>query len=300
MAHDLVLTLADLRAASFPGTELAVLGFPVAHSLSPRMHNAALAHLAEADPRFASWHYSRFEVAPGDLPEALDLLARRGFRGVNLTVPHKVAVVGLVAEIDPQARKAGAVNTLLAGARGWKGFNTDGYGLNSAVAEAFGAGLAGRPIVLLGAGGAARGAAVECLLAGCASLAIGNRTVERRDALLALLHPLAGAAALSSFDPGRANPPVPAGALVVNATSLGLKPTDQAPLALASIPRPKAVFDMIYNPPETALIREAKALGVPASSGLGMLAHQGAKALEIWTGVPAARTVPIMIAALRT
>ena len=155
-----VFTLADLAAWSRPGTSLAVLGHPIKHSISPPMHNAALAELARAHPRFTDWQYVRFEIHPADLPRALDLLHAKQFRGVNLTVPHKIIAFDRVAEIDPAARPVGAVNTLRWTERGWHGFNTDGYGLAAAVRETLDLDLTGAPIVLLGAGGAARGAAV--------------------------------------------------------------------------------------------------------------------------------------------
>ena len=108
-----VLTLADLEHWSFEGTALAVLGQPIKHSISPALHNAALTVMARKEPRFASWKYFRFEVAPADLPRALSLLHERKFRGINLTVPHKVLAVEHLAKIDAAARPVGAVNTLL-------------------------------------------------------------------------------------------------------------------------------------------------------------------------------------------
>jgi shikimate dehydrogenase len=297
-----VLTLRDLESWSPGGTALAVLGHPIKHSISPPMQNAALAALACTDPRFADWQYFRFEIHPDDLPRALDLLHAKQFRGVNLTVPHKIIAYDRVAEIDAAARPVGAVNTLRWTARGWHGFNTDGYGLATAVRETLARDLGGAPVILLGAGGAARGAAVECLQRHCASLSIANRTRANLDTLLAVLAPLAEAAGgipLRGFSP--ANPPadLPTGALVINATSAGLRATDAAPLDLAALPRPAAVFDMIYNPPQTPLLRTAAALGLPHANGLAMLVHQGAKSLELWSGIPAALTAPTMAAAAR-
>ncbi len=292
-----VLTLADLAAWSRPGTSLAVLGHPIKHSISPAMHNAALAALAGHEPRFADWRYFRFEVHPDDLPQALDLLHARQFRGVNLTVPHKMIAFDRVAAIDPAAGPVGAVNTLLWEDHGWRGFNTDGYGLAAAVRETLALELAGIPIILLGAGGAARGAAVECLQRGCASLTIANRTPGNLTNLLASLALMAGGIPLQGFSPSEPPPDLPANALVINATSAGLRDTDPLPIALATLPRPTAVFDMIYNPPLTPLLRAAAALGVPHANGLGMLVHQGAKALEIWSGIPAGMSAPSMAAA---
>ena len=130
---DPTCSLADLDGWSFPGTALAVLGHPIKHSISPAMHNAALASLAVATPRFSNWRYFRFEVHPDDLPRALDLFHAKNFHGLNLTVPHKVLAVDRVAAIEPIARPIGAINTLRHTPAGWRGHNTDGYGLAAAI-----------------------------------------------------------------------------------------------------------------------------------------------------------------------
>ncbi|HZP60955.1 MAG TPA: shikimate dehydrogenase [Opitutaceae bacterium] len=295
-----VLTLRDLDSWSFPGTALAVLGHPIAHSLSPPMHNAALATLAAGDPRFRDWRYFRFDVPPDDLPRALPFFHDKKFSGLNLTVPHKVLAFDLVAEVGPAARPIGAVNTLVRNAHGWSGANTDGYGLATAVRETLGRGLAGANIILLGAGGAARGAAVECLQQRCAALWIHNRTHKNFLELWTQLAPVAqdaGVIPLQELSPGGPFTDAPGGALVINATSLGLKAGDPAPIDLEKLPRPAGVYDMIYNPPETALLAQARKLKIPHANGLSMLVHQGAKSLEIWTGTPAAETAPVMRAA---
>lgn len=266
------------------------------------MHNAALAELARTDRRFADWKYFRFEIPPDDLPRALELLHAKKFRGVNLTVPHKIIAFDRVAEIDPAARPVGAVNTLRWTERGWHGFNTDGYGLATAVRETLGRDLAGTDVILLGAGGAARGAAVECLQRGCASLAIANRTPENLAALLAILKPLAAQLRhipLSGFAPSALPPNLPVHALVINSTSAGLRPDDSPPVELRTLPQPAAVYEMIYNPLQTPLLHAAATLGIPHANGLAMLVHQGAKALEIWSEIPAARTASTMAKAAR-
>jgi len=299
MPADPVLTLHDLESWSRPGTSLAVLGHPIKHSISPVMHNAALAELADHEGRFADWKYFRFEIHPDDLPQALERLHAKQFRGINLTVPHKIIAFDRVAVVDPAAQPVGAVNTLLWTPEGWRGFNTDGYGLATAVRETLQLELADAHIVLLGAGGAARGAAVECLQRGCASLWIANRTRENLDSLLRILRPVAGPIPVRGFTPDEVPADLPPGALVINATSAGLRDTDPLPISLESLPQPRAVFDMIYNPPETPLLRHAKQLRIPTANGLSMLVHQGAKALEVWTGVTADRTAGTMAAAVR-
>ena len=219
MSAEPVLTLADLATWARPGTSLAVLGHPIKHSVSPAMHNAALAQLAAVDPRYADWRYFRFEVPPDDLPRALDLLRAARFHGVNLTVPHKVIAFGRVARVDAAAQPAGAVNTLRLEPAGWHGFNTDGYGLATAIRAELGLPLAGAHVLLLGAGGAARGAAVECLRQGCASLAIVNRSAENLNALLDIVRPLAGAIPVRGFAPALSPADLPAGTIAINATN---------------------------------------------------------------------------------
>ncbi|HVU34319.1 MAG TPA: shikimate dehydrogenase [Opitutaceae bacterium] len=300
MAIDDVLTLADLEAWTRAGTSLAVLGHPIKHSVSPAMHNAALAELAARDERFAEWRYFRCDIPPDDLPRALDLLEARRFRGVNLTVPHKVIAFDRVATIDTAARPVGAINTLRRSDTGWEGFNTDGYGLAAAIRETLHRELAGSHVILIGAGGAARGAAVECLQRRCRSLWVVNRTRDNLHRLFDALAPLAHGIPFHGFVPAAIPNDLPDGAIVINATSAGLRESDASPIDLATLPRPAAVYDMIYNPPETRLLRQAAFLGLPRANGLSMLVHQGAKALEIWTGVPADQTASTMAAAARS
>lgn len=290
-AAETIHTLADLEAWSFAGTALAVIGRPVAHSLSPAIHHAALAEMARSQPRFRDWRYFKFDIAPDELPRALALFHQRNFLGLNLTVPHKALAVAHLEAGDAFVRAAGAANTLSRTATGWRGANTDGAGLSAALRQDLGLELAGANVILLGAGGAARAAAVECLRLRCVSLWIGNRTAASLATLLADLQPLAGDSELQGFD--LAHPPgtLPSGALVLNATSLGLKADDDAPIGLKMIPRPAGVFDMIYRPPRTALLRAAAELGIATANGLSMLVHQGARSLELWTGAP----VPVSV-----
>ena len=289
MSPESTLTLDDIATWSEPGTHLAVLGHPVKHSLSPSMHNAALRAMAVRDARFASWHYWKCDVPPERLGEALALLHRQGFAGLNLTVPHKVLALDLIAAVDPAAREIGAVNTLRRTPDGYEGFNTDGYGLATGIAQELSVALTGADIVLLGAGGAARSAAVECLRQRCRSLWIGNRSRGSLDALLRQIRPLAGATAVRDFLLAAPPPDLPANALLINATSSGLRPDEAPPIDLVRWPRPACVFDMIYNPPRPPLLQAAEALGIRHANGLAMLVHQGARALSLWSGadVPA-------------
>lgn len=281
-----VHTLADLERWSFDGTPLAVLGHPIAHSLSPAMHNAALADLATRDDKFARWRYFKFDIDPADLARALPLFAAKGFVGLNLTIPHKIIAVDLVHRIDSAAADAEAVNTLRLMANGsYEGFNTDGHGVTAGIAEDLGRTIASSHVVLLGAGGAARAAAITCLHGECASLWIGNRSQTNLRALADQLVPTARRMQipLHTFDLANPSPQIPPDAIVINATASGLKPGDPAPIDVSKLPGCPCIYDMVYNPPVTPLLQAARDRGLRAANGLTMLVHQGARALEIWT-----------------
>lgn len=280
--------LDDLRNWQFPGTSLAVLGQPVRHSISPQMHNAALDALKAVRPDLASWRYFRFEIHPEELLQALPLFHRKGFAGLNLTVPHKEIAFPAVHPVDPAAQPIGAVNTLVRHENGYAGYNTDGYGLAQGIKLELRREIAGADFVLLGAGGAARAAAIQALQARCKSLTLINRNQERLARLLTELTPIAAAASipLRGLAP-ETKEPLPPGCLLVNATSLGLKPDDPTPIPEERIPAQASCFDMIYNPPETTLMQKVAAAGGRSRNGLSMLVHQGAKSLEIWTQQPA-------------
>jgi len=275
---------ADLEHWDEPGTHLAVVGDPVHHSLSPAMHNAALAHMAAQDPRFASWRYWKIQSAAEALPATLALLHERDFSGINLTMPHKQVAVAIVTAIDPAAERMGAVNTLRFTKAGYEGFNSDGYGIIHALRESLGVEVAGADLVLLGAGGAARAAAVAFIEGGCRSLAIGYRSPGPFDALQGILRPIAGSATVRGFALASAPGDLPADAVVVNATPLGLRPGDPPAVDIRRLRGTPAVYDMNYAQPETALTREAAQLGLRAATGLSMLVHQGVRSLELWTG----------------
>ncbi len=281
-------TLEDLENWGYPGVSLAVLGFPVRHSISPAMHNAAIGKMAEQDPRFADWRYFRFEVEPDDLLESLPLFHQRGFFGLNLTVPHKEIALPALSQVDPAAKEIGAVNTLRRAADGYEGFNTDGYGLSQGIREDLDRSLENSDVVILGAGGAGRAAAVQALRSDCRSLQIINRNPDRLENLLQTLRPIAQERSipLSGIAPQDPELSLPRNGLIVNATSLGLNSDDPLPLPKEKLPSAPLLYDMIYNPPATELMTLAKANGGHAANGLSMLVHQGARALEIWSDHP--------------
>jgi len=285
-------TLDDLESLDFPGTPLAVLGHPVKHSISPAIHNAAIAKLAEADSRFKDWAYYRFEVSPDDLPEALPKFHAKSFLGLNLTVPHKIIALDAVKGVSPDAERMGAVNTLVWDELGYDGFNTDGFGLERGLATDLEVSLKGAHVILLGSGGAARAAAVQCILEGCEALYVGNRSVERLENLIEAIRRMKAGDRVRTFPLSEPPRDLPESGVVVNATSLGLKPGDPAPIDLSELPAGWKVYDMIYNPAETTLLRQARERGMAAANGLSMLVFQGLRSLQIWShGKPDARVM---------
>ncbi len=294
-----VYTFEDLKNWNREDVSLAVIGCPITHSLSPVMQNAALAEISKKSPAFSGWKYFRFEIEPGQIGEALPVFSEKNFAGLNLTLPHKVVAFDLVSEMSPEAQSIGAVNTLARRGGGWFGHNTDGRGFAAAVAGDLQLPLRDTNVILLGAGGAARAIAAAALSEGCRSLHIGNRDPERLRVLLAQSEKYFPEmfSRVRGFD--LASPPadLPAPALVVNATSLGLKPGDGSPFPAKMFAPGTAVYDTIYEPAETAFLKAARAAGLPAANGLSMLCRQGALAFEFWTGLDA--PVAVMAGALK-
>jgi len=285
-----VHTLDQLELASPPGKRLVVLGDPIGHSLSPAMHNAALARMAVDSEELKEWQYEAIHVPAVELRKALEILHANQVMGINLTIPHKVDVLEMIEEIDDTARAMGAVNTLKWTPSGYTGTNTDGYGIRKAVEEAFGCQLKGQDVWLFGAGGAARGIAVSCLQGGCHRLTVVNRSGER----LRELENQFVASGLEGFDRMRfflsaevAKDQAKEG-LLINATSLGLKETDGNPIDGQFLNPGFRVYDTTYGT-RNSLGRDCRKRGIPYADGLSMLVWQGAMSLEIWTGkaVPA-------------
>ena len=212
---------------------LAVLGYPIKHSISPEIHTAALKVLAESSSEFSRWSYDKIEVEPCTLDKALPILADYGYRGLNLTIPHKVDVLPHLELIDEHARVMGAVNTLSLENGQWKGYNTDGFGLSKAIEDAFSLSLKDFQVIVLGAGGAARAAVAQCIFEGCSRVSVYNRSIERAHMLCSALKKNQlnqDVLLLDSFcNPyvGNKDP-----VLIINATSLGLKPEDPSPVDL--------------------------------------------------------------------
>ena len=257
-----------------------IFGDPVEHSLSPVMQNAAL-QAAGIDGLYVPWRVR----APG-LSTALNSLRwMENFGGANVTLPHKEQAALLVDELSPEAASVGAVNTIVSRDGRLLGANTDGQGFLRSLQEEGDFVPRGCRAAILGAGGAARAVAWSLAEAGIAELIILNRTSERAELLADLVSRRMGVSALGL---GLGDPRTPGQlatcALLVNATPVGLHPSDPSPIEPTLLGPQFLVHDLIYRPRETALLREAKRRGCKVLGGLGMLLYQGALAFELWTG----------------
>ena len=286
-----IYTLADLKdwrkaaGGAKPPIQLGVIGQPVAHSLSPQMQNAALAESK------LKMRYARFEIAPEELQAALESFRQLDFVGANLTVPHKVAALAVVDEMDETAREIGAINTIKVEDGKLRGFNTDGKGFSRAIREEFAVDLRDLRVLVLGAGGAARAIARQCAKENCERLVIANRDPEKAAALADQLRPffagprvLGPVARLQSItlDEAALRFQIANTDLVVNATPLGLNRNDSAPIPARLLAPHLMIYDTVYSNRPTALVSGAIDAGARAANGLSMLLHQGALAFEIW------------------
>jgi shikimate dehydrogenase len=242
---------------------------PAKHSLSPAMHNAALEQMSIAAK------YEARDIAPEDLKAALEALRHSSAWGANLSIPHKEAALEFLDEISEEARVIGAVNTVVVRDGRLLGMNTDAPGFMRSLIEA-GIRVQGHRVVVLGAGGAARGVAWALKSAG-ANVMIWNRTSTRAKALAQEL-------GLDSCDEVSLETAIKEGDGLVNTTSVGLEDASTSPLPNTDWLPQHWVCDIVYRPLETKLLRDARAHGLLGVDGLGMLVHQGAMALEAWTG----------------
>lgn len=252
----------------------AVIGDPIAQSSSPRMHDAWLEQL-DLDATYVPIH-----IREGELNEGFESMKRLGASGWNVTVPHKEAIVPLLDRIDPLAQRMQAVNTVVIEDGAYVGYNTDGIGFVRSLQEAYPEHEKGN-VLLIGAGGAAKGIAFAMQQEGYASLTVANRSVERADALARALGNGARSCTLEeaerqfdTFD------------VVVQTTSVGMNfATAGTPLPVTRVKEGAVVADIIYNPLETEFLRQAKRAGARTLNGLGMFVHQGAESFEKWTGI---------------
>jgi shikimate dehydrogenase len=270
----------DVAAISGKTRVFCVLGHPAGHSLSPAMHNAALREMG------LDGVYVAFDVAPDGLTDAIRGLHALGCGGINCTIPHKEAVLPLLDELSTDAQFIGAVNTVQFDGEKRLGHNTDAPGFLAALrAEAVDP--AGARAIVLGAGGSAR-AILTALVQEGASVTLSNRTGDRAEELAQEFNEKVGRAAIRTtpWQPEALRQAVEAANLLVNTTSLGMSPQidGMPPIPAEAFHSQLFVYDLIYNPLETRLLREARMRGSRGVHGAGMLAHQGAQALWLWTG----------------
>lgn len=261
-------------------TTCGLFGYPVVHSFSPPMHNAAFQKLN------LNWVYVPFAVEPQHLPQAVLAVRALKLAGVNLTVPHKETVLPLLDELSPAAKAIGAVNVIINEAGKLTGHNTDGAGFTRAIKTETSFTAQGKRIIILGAGGAARAVAVQLSLEGAIEIVLVNRTVNRAEKLAQTLRGLGVMVRVLTWE----QPEVLAETmlkadLIVQATSTGMHPNIDAclPLPLGCFQAGQIVCDLVYNPVQTKFLRTAQTAGATTVSGLGMLLYQGVQAFEMWT-----------------
>ena len=264
-----------------------VIGSPVAHSLSPVLHNAAFAALGLA----GRWRSFAFEVPVGEAAGALEAVRRADVSGLSVTMPHKAAVAALVDECSEVARRLDAVNCVV-NRGGWLyGTNTDGEGFVASLARGVGFDPAGRRCLVVGAGGAARAVVLALASAGAARVAVVNRTPGRAEAAAALAGPAGTVVDLRA--PGAVADAAAAAELVVNATPVGMAGTPEAGESDAWLIAPtllgpgQVAADLVYAPRPTRWLAQAASAGAEVLDGLGMLVHQAAAQLALWTGAEA-------------
>lgn len=261
-----------------------IMGWPVRHSRSPRLHGFWLEKYG------VDGGYVPLPVHPDHLETALRALPVLGFAGCNLTIPHKEKALRIVDRVDPIARRIGAINTILVDADGTlEGRNTDGHGfLANILADGRWQPKTG-PAVVLGAGGAARAVLVALIDAGVPEIRLTNRTRDRAEALAQEFGP-----PIHVVDWAEREEALDGAALLVNTTSLGMIDKDRLDLRLDALPTHAVVNDIVYAPLETTLLADARARGLATVDGLGMLLHQAAPGFAAWFGV-----TPSVDAALR-
>lgn len=270
-----------------------LLGNPVGHSMSPFMHNI---FLEQCD---INGVYLAFAVESQHVGDVLRGMHGMGVAGCNVTIPHKETVIPYLCGMSKAAEACGAVNTLIYTPEGYYGDNTDGAGLLAALEANNGWTAAGQQVLIVGAGGAAKGVAVAMALQGAEKICIANRTVGKAQHLAAQIAGLSSTCTEAiSMDALQDAVLYQQYSTIVNTTSVGMSPNvdDRIPVAVEHLTKEHLVVDLIYNPLETRLLREAKAQGAQTASGLGMFIYQGILSFEKWNGVrPDAGNIEAML-----
>ena len=258
-----------------------IFGHPVSQSLSPAMHNAAFRHLG------LDCVYLAFDVDPRNVAQAVSSIRALGLCGINVTIPHKQSVMAGLDEIASEASMVGAVNTIVNENGRLKGYNTDVSGVLRALHSELEFAPRGKNIFIVGAGGASRAVIVGMCTGGARSVSIVNRTYLKAEKLSEEFSPQFGSVAFSAApldDTDRVAELIAQADIVINCSSAGMGDIEPLCLPLDLLGKDCVVYDLVYKPPVTPLVRDSRALGLKAESGLGMLLYQGVDAFEIWTG----------------
>ena len=270
-----------------------IFGHPVSQSLSPTMHNRAFEHLG------LDCVYVAFEVDPKDISVAVNSIRILGLRGVNVTIPHKQSVMKYLDEITAEASMVGAVNTIENDGGRLKGHNTDVSGVLRALESELGFNPRKKNVFIAGAGGAARAVMVAMCTRGAANVTVANRTYSKAKKLSEEFSPYFKDVAISSAplaEPGRIESSLTEADIVINCSSAGMGDIDPLCLPLDLLSKSCVVYDLVYKPAVTPLVKDSRAIGLRAESGIGMLLYQGIDAFEIWTEMDA--PVEVMRSAL--
>lgn len=260
---------------------LGIFGYPVEHSFSPAMHNAAFAHLG------LDYVYVPFAVRPDHLGSAVAGIRALGLAGVNVTIPHKSTVLEFLDELSPEARLIGAVNTIINRDGVLTGFNTDAAGFVRSLREEGGVTPEGIRILILGAGGAARAVSIQLALAGAKEIVFSTPIPDEVVSLRGIITQNTGTEVNEAqWDSKEIAKTLQNVDLIINATPIGMHPktSEMPPAEIEAIPRGTLVCDLIYNPRETLLLQKASSHGLSTLNGMGMLLYQGAIAFGLWTG----------------
>jgi shikimate dehydrogenase len=263
-----------------------IIGNPIRHSLSPTMQNAAFAasHL--------DYVYVPFAVTPENLEQAVSGLKALGVCGYNVTIPHKTAIIPFLDRLDESAKAAGAVNTVLLSGTALVGYNTDGVGLVDSLSLDLDFSPGDDQILVVGAGGAARGAIAALCRAGARKILVSNRSIENAQSIMRDMNKVYPGTRIEVINQHHVSVnELGSTALLLNTTSLGMNGERLENVNLAHLPEHAKVYDMVYLSSGTPLVTEASALGLRAVNGLGMLIAQGERAFEIWTGQKAPQGV---------
>ncbi len=260
-----------------------LLGYPLGHSLSPIMQNTAFKRMG------LNFLYIPLETEGKDLSYVIDGIKRMNFSGFNITIPYKIRMMEYMDELDDLARAIGAINTVVISKGRMKGYNTDGYGFVRSFEEGTGLSVRGRRIFLIGSGGAARAIAITLAARGVGRIYICNRTEKRAIELSLSINQHISQCSLGiPMDRNEIKKVLKDVDVVINTTSVGMYPQNQdTPLDIGLVPADATVCDIIYNPPETMLLKGAIEKGCRTLNGLAMLVYQGAEAFKLWTGVEA-------------